>query len=127
MNRFLAWLASLTEAEKSLAVRPAGLSRRGFLRALGVTAVGVSLGGVLTAEVEPKAYFVGFAEENETDAILDELVRETLEEWGRMRFSEIIEGHQQVVCLKRVLSSKRISCQPRLTAEPGLLAFTMPG
>ena len=49
MNRFLQWLKSLSEAEKSLAMRPTGLSRRQFLRALGVSAVTVSMGGVAVA------------------------------------------------------------------------------
>ncbi len=50
IDKFRAWLKSLTEAEKSLVERPVGMSRRGFLRALGITAVSVSAGGLLVPE-----------------------------------------------------------------------------
>jgi hypothetical protein len=46
IDRFLNWLSSLSEAEKSLAVRPVGMSRRGFLGALGITAA-TSVGAIL--------------------------------------------------------------------------------
>lgn len=47
MNKFLIWLRSLTEFEKPQARRPASMSRRTFLRGLGVTAVTVAGGGLL--------------------------------------------------------------------------------
>ena len=51
-DRFRSWLQSLGEAEKSLAVRPIGMSRRNFLAALGVSAVSVCMspGGVLLGQ-----------------------------------------------------------------------------
>ena len=46
LSGFAAWLRSLTGDEaRAAAVKPACMSRRGFLRAMGVTAGGVLLGG----------------------------------------------------------------------------------
>lgn len=50
LDKFRAWLKSLSEVEKSQVVCPTGLSRRRFLKALGVATVSVSTGGLLVAE-----------------------------------------------------------------------------
>ncbi len=44
LDRFLSWLSALSETEKSIAPKPTGMSRRGFLRALGLGTTTVVLG-----------------------------------------------------------------------------------
>lgn len=90
------WLASLTEEEKSAASRPVGMSRRGFLRAIGITAVTVTAGGVLLPEI--KIHKPVLTPQNIAD-----FVNATLQELGRPSFVDIAADLQRDITLSQLL------------------------
>jgi hypothetical protein len=75
MNRFLHWLRSLSEAEKSVAPRPVGMSRRSFLATLGIASVSVSMGGILQAKPLYSNGWVAWTDDEAEDEGDDEIGR----------------------------------------------------
>jgi hypothetical protein len=93
----LKWLASLAEWQKPRAVRPAGMSRRGFLRALGVTAVTLTGGGLYL----PRATWEDFKVEIDPAEMsqVDLFIQSTLADLGLPNFTDIsaiLKNHQAI-------------------------------
>jgi hypothetical protein len=104
---FVNWLKSLAEPDKSAARRPVGMSRRCFLRALGVGSVTVCMGGVLLAETPFVPTTVNYGLEV-TEDTFGELIEMTLRDLGRLKFQEIVEDLQKHQALRHLITKDRL-------------------
>ncbi len=96
LDRFLSWLSALSEAGKSQAPKPTGMSRRGFLRALGLGATTVVMG----QSVGWRAVSVAAAEEEEESA-WSGIVNTTIQRYIREEEANILRNREFMLLLKK--------------------------
>lgn len=104
LDRFLRWLSSLGEAERSLAPRPAGVSRRSFLRALGVTAVSATI-----ATAVPIGWQAIGLPDQEEETEIERLIRTTLADLCQLKWTDISSDLRSHHAMRRLLKRQHVN------------------